>query len=93
MAVGESVSNSTLWDTRRPPRGNIALPSMGALLGGPYDTPTTCGTKMESMNKEFEVKESSTPGDSGKGSKEGSSQGELLCLEALQGETRQNPKM
>jgi len=36
MTVGESVSNGTLWDTRRRPRGNSALPSMGALLGGPY---------------------------------------------------------
>ena len=35
MAVGESVSNGTLWDTRQPPTGNVALPSMGALLGGP----------------------------------------------------------
>jgi len=32
MAVGESVSNGTLWDTRRPRRGNIALPSMGFYL-------------------------------------------------------------
>jgi len=32
-------------------------------------------------------------GDSGKGSKEGSSQGELLCLEALHGATEQNPCM
>jgi len=23
MAVGESVSNGALWDTRRPPRGNL----------------------------------------------------------------------
>jgi hypothetical protein len=34
-AVGESVSNGTLWDTRRPPSGNSAIPRMGALLGGP----------------------------------------------------------
>ena len=42
--MGESVSNGTLWDTRRPPRGNSALPSMGALLGGPYNTPPIHGT-------------------------------------------------
>ena len=30
--MGESVSNGTLWDTRRPPRGNIALPIMGLYL-------------------------------------------------------------
>jgi len=23
MSVGESVSNDALWDTRRPPRGNL----------------------------------------------------------------------
>jgi hypothetical protein len=40
---------------------------------------------MESTNRKLEVKESSTPGDSGKG------QEELLCLEAPQGATGQNP--
>jgi hypothetical protein len=46
---------------------------------------------MVTANGKLEVKESSTPGDSSKGSKEGSSQGEILCLEALQGAARQNP--
>jgi hypothetical protein len=35
--------------------------------------------------------EHSLTGDSSKDSKEGSSQGELLCLEALQGAAEQNP--
>jgi hypothetical protein len=34
MAVGESVVNGALWDTRQPPSCIVALPSMGALLGG-----------------------------------------------------------
>jgi hypothetical protein len=46
---------------------------------------------MESTNEKLEAKDSSAPGDSGKGSKEGSSQGELLCLEVPQGTTGQNP--
>jgi len=49
MAVGESVSNGKLWDTRRPPRGNSALPSMGALLDGPYNTPPIRGTLVGTM--------------------------------------------
>jgi len=49
MAVGESVSNSTLWDTRRPPRGLSALSSTGALLGGPYNTPPIRGTLVDTM--------------------------------------------
>jgi len=32
MTVGGSVSNGSLWDTRRFPRGNLALPSMGVAL-------------------------------------------------------------
>jgi hypothetical protein len=46
---------------------------------------------METTKEKLEVKESSTPGDSSTGSKEGSSQGELLCSEAPQGVTGQNP--
>jgi hypothetical protein len=46
---------------------------------------------MVTKNEKLEVEESSTPGDSSKGSKEGSSQGELLRLDALQGATGQNP--
>ena len=37
--MGQSVSNGTLWDTRRPPRGNVTLPSMGALLDGLIPSP------------------------------------------------------
>jgi len=43
MAVGLSVSNGALWDTRRPPRGNVALPGMKALPGGPYNSPLHVG--------------------------------------------------
>jgi hypothetical protein len=46
---------------------------------------------MRTMNEKLEVKESSTHGDSSKGSIEGSSQGALLRLEAPQGANRQNP--
>jgi hypothetical protein len=46
---------------------------------------------MESMNEKLQTMESATPRNSSKGSKEGSSQGELLCLEAPQGATGQNP--
>jgi hypothetical protein len=53
--------------------------------------PLTHGTTTETTNEKLEVKESSTFGDSIKGSKEGSRQGELLRSEASQGVTRQNP--
>jgi hypothetical protein len=45
----------------------IALPSMGALLGGPYSTLLTCGTEVENMDTHLEHKETSTPGDLIKG--------------------------
>jgi len=83
--VGESVKNSALWDTRRPPRGNSALPSMGALLGGPYITPSTRGIRINTAEEKLKHKESSFIGDSSNGSKEGSSRGELRRLEAPQG--------
>ena len=67
MAVGESVSNVDLWDTGQPPKGHIALPSMGALLGGHYSTPLTRGTKMRITETAPKFKESSTLGDSNKG--------------------------
>ena len=65
--MGVSVSNGTLWDTRRPARGKIALPSMGALLGGPYSTVHIRGTKMGSTETTSEFKESSALGDSEEG--------------------------
>ena len=65
--MGESVSNGTLWDTRRPPRGKVALLSKGALLGGPHMTLHTHGIKMERMDLTLKHKESSTPGDTTKG--------------------------
>jgi len=56
MAVGESVKKGTLWDTRRPPRGNLALPSKGALLGGPYNSPVLVGPYMENTDINLERK-------------------------------------
>ena len=81
MAVGESVSNGTLWDTRRSPRGNTALPSMSALFCGPHSTPLLVGTQLSAQNKNLEHKESSITGDSIKGS----------CSEAPHGADGQNP--
>jgi hypothetical protein len=46
---------------------------------------------MESTFENLQVKERSTPKHSSKGSKGGSDKGELLCSEALQGATGQNP--
>jgi hypothetical protein len=69
----------------------VALPSMGVLLGGLFNSPITRETTMVTTNEKLEIKDSSTPGDSSKGSKEDSSQGELLHSEALQGATGQNP--
>ena len=83
--MGESVKNGALWDIRRPPRGNSALPSMEALLAGPYIVPSTRGIRTDTTDEKLEHKESSYIGDSSKGSKEGSSQGEFQRLEALQG--------
>ena len=81
--MGESGKNGALWDTR-PPRGNSALPSMEALLGGPYITPSTHGIRIDTTEEKLEHKESSFIGDSSTGSKVGSSQGELQRLEAPQ---------
>jgi len=91
MAVGKSVTNGTLWDTRQTPRDNTALQIMGALLGGLCSNPATHGNKTMTTNENSECKDSSLVGDSGKGYKEGSHQGQLLCLEAPQGATEQNP--
>lgn len=84
MAVGGSGKNGALWDTKRPPRGNSSLPSTEALLGGPYITPSTRGIRIDTTEEKLEHTESSFIGDSSKGSKEGSSQGELWRLEAPQ---------
>ena len=52
--------------------------------------PWSHGIKIENITEKSELKESSTVGHSSKGSKEGSSQGELQCLEDSQGATGQN---
>jgi hypothetical protein len=75
MAVGESVKNCVLWDTRRPPKGNSALPSTGALIGGPYITPSTGGITVLTTEEKLGHKESSLVRGSSEGCKEGSSQG------------------
>ena len=87
--MGESVSNGTLWDTRQPPRCNIALPSMGALLGD-LIYPLIRGIKIVNITKKSEPKESSVVGDSSKDFMKGSSQGECQYLEAPQGAIGQN---
>jgi len=62
MAVGGSVKNGALWDTRRPPRGNSALQNMGALFGGPYITPSTCGIRIDTTEEKLEHKQNSFVG-------------------------------
>jgi hypothetical protein len=66
---------------------------MGAMLGGPYISPITRGIRTDTIEEKSEHKESSLEGDYTKGSKEGSSQGELRRLEAPQEATEQNPFM
>jgi len=51
----------------------------------------TRGHRIESTNKHLVYKERSLVGDSDKGSKEGSSQGERLCSEDPHGAAEQNP--
>ena len=55
--------------------------------------PVTCGINIDNIVKISESLESSLVGDSSKDSKEGSNQGELWCLEAPQGATKQNPSL
>ena len=68
MAVGESVSTGTLWDTRRPPRGNFSLTKYGVSTWWTTYFPITRGTEMESTNENLKDMESSASGDSDKGS-------------------------
>ena len=64
---------------------------MGALLGGPYISPSTCGVRIDTTEEKSVCNESSLAGDSSKGSKGGFRKGELWRLEALQAATKQNP--
>ena len=57
----------TLWDTRQRPRGNIALPSIEAVNGGPYITPYSWDQSGE-QGFNFRAKERSVVCDSDKGS-------------------------
>ena len=89
--MGESITNGTLWDTRRTPRGNTALPITRALLGGLSVNPTTCRNRTTTTNENADYRESSLVGDSSKGSKVGSRQRQLLCLVAPHGATERYP--
>jgi hypothetical protein len=55
---------------------------MEALLVGPFISPSTRVTTVNSAFDEPQFNKSSILGDSRKDSKEGSDEGELLCLEA-----------
>jgi hypothetical protein len=89
--VGKSVSNSAIWDTRRPPGYTVVLPGMRALPGGLFNSPSTRAICMDTSFNEPQNKESSIAGASSNGSKEGPELGELQCSEALQGATEQDP--
>ena len=69
----------------------LALPSMGALLGGLEFFPLTHGTTIQRTVINQEPMECSLTGDSSKDSKESPNHGELLCMKAPQGTTEQNP--
>jgi len=51
MAVGETADDSTLWDTRRPPRFTLSYQNMGALLGGSHTAPDFDGSKLRILKK------------------------------------------
>jgi len=68
----------------------LTLPSVGALLGGPHVSLDLVGSELRILKKNQSM-ESSLVGNSSKDSKEGSSQGGLWCMEALQGAAGQNP--
>ena len=68
MAVGESVSNGTPWDTGRPPMGNFSLTKYGVSTWWTTYFPITRGTEMEHANENLKDMESSASGDSDKGS-------------------------
>ena len=72
--MGESVSNGTPWDARRPPRGNFSLTKHGVSTWWTTYFPITCGTKMERTNVNLQDTESSTSRDSDKGSCTGAPQ-------------------
>jgi len=67
----------------------LALSSLGAPLDGPHISPDLARSKQ--IIEKLESKESSIIGDSSTNSMEGSSRGELWCLEAPQGATGQEP--
>jgi len=82
MAVGESVSNGTPWDTRRPHRGNFSLSKYGVSTWWITYFPITRGTEMERTNENVKEMESSSSGDSDK----------VSCVEAPQiGEAVRDP--
>jgi len=72
--VDESVSNCTLWDTRRSPWGSFSLTKYGFSTWWTTYFPITSGTEMECLNENLKDMENSASGDSDKGS----------CTEAAQ---------
>jgi len=80
--VGVSVSHGTPWDTRRPPRGNFSLTKYGDSTWWTTYFSITRRTELERTNENLKDMESSTSGDSDKGS----------CTEAPQiGATGRDP--
>jgi len=77
MALGESVTNGTLWDTRRPPR---CLSMHGGSVWWTTYFPWSRGIEIENIIQKLEFKENSVTGDSNKDSMEGSSKGGTLVF-------------
>ena len=68
----------------------MALPGMGALLGGPNISPHTRGKKIDKLKIDPELEKRSLTGAFDKDSRGGSTCGDPLCPEAPQGATEQN---
>jgi hypothetical protein len=70
--VGYTFVNGAFRDTGRSPSCSVALPTMGAVLGGLYLSPSTRGTKIDTFRLCQKPKERSLTEDSNIDSKEGS---------------------
>ena len=69
----------------------LSLTKYGGSAWWTWYFPLTRGISIENTESKSEPMERPLTGDSSKDSKEGSSQGELLCLGAAQGAIKQNP--